>query len=93
MAPGSIMPAYPFLFEKDIDKASTKSKIHAMRNMGVPYPKNYEAIAVQDLEKQAKDMADKLQKENKITIGPDREILAVIAYLQRVGTDIKLDKK
>ena len=93
MAPGSIMPSYPSMFDHDIDKASTKSKIHAMRNMGVPYPKNYESIAVQDLEKQAKEIADRLQKENKIEIGPDREIVAMIAYLQRVGTDIKLEKK
>ncbi len=91
MAPGSIMPSYPFLFDKDIDKASTNSKIHAMRKMGVPYPNGYESIAVADLEKQAKQIATGL-KENKIEISEDKEIVALIAYLQRLGKDIKLKK-
>jgi cytochrome c oxidase cbb3-type subunit I/II len=91
MAPGSIMPSYPFLFDKDIDKASTNSKIHAMRKMGVPYPNGYESIAVEDLEKQAKQIATGL-KENKIEISEDKEIIALIAYLQRLGKDIKLKK-
>ena len=91
MAPGSIMPSYPFLFDKDIDKASTNSKIHAMRKMGVPYPNGYESIAVEDLEKQAKQIATGL-KENKIEISEDKEIVALIAYLQRLGKDIKLKK-
>ncbi len=90
MAPGTIMPAYPSLFEKDIDKGSTLSKIHAMRKLGVPYPEGYEGIAVDDLEKQAKGIANGL-KENKIDIQPDKEIIAIIAYLQRIGKDIKLE--
>lgn len=92
MAPGSIMPKYPNLFENDIDKYSTLSKIHAMRKMGVPYPDNYENEAIKDLEIQAQKIVDGL-KENKITISPDKEIIALIAYLQRIGTDIKLKEK
>jgi cytochrome c oxidase cbb3-type subunit I/II len=92
MAPGSIMPSYPFLFEKVIEKNTTKSKIHAMRKMGVPYEENYEAIANADLEKQATDIATKLSIENKIKVDSDKEIIALIAYLQRLG-NIKLDKK
>jgi cytochrome c oxidase cbb3-type subunit I/II len=90
MSPGSIMPSYPAMYEDAIDKASTNSKIHAMRQMGVPYPANYEAIANQDLEKQANGIASKLLIENKIKISSDKEIIALIAYLQRIGTDIKL---
>jgi cytochrome c oxidase cbb3-type subunit I/II len=92
MAPGSIMPAYPWLFEKSIDIASTKSKIHAMRKLGVPYPHHYEAIADQDLRKQADAIAANLKKE-KIDIKSDKQIIALIAYLQRVGKDIKADKR
>ena len=91
MAPGSIMPPYPWLFEKSIDIASTKSKIHAMRNLGVPYPNNYEAIADNDLRIQADAIAANLKKE-KIEIKSDKQIIALIAYLQRVGKDIKADK-
>ena len=62
-----------------------------MRKMGVPYPNGYESIAVADLEKQAKQIATGL-KENKIEISEDKEIVALIAYLQRLGKDIKLKK-
>ncbi len=88
MAPGSIMPAYPFMFEKEIDLGTTASKIHAMRKMGVPYPKGYEAIANDDLKAQAETIVANL-KNDKIEIPATREIIALIAYMQRLGTDIK----
>lgn len=89
MAPGSIMPSYPFMFETKLDISTTNSKIHAMRKMGVPYPDGYEAIANDDLRKQASSIAANL-KQDKIEIMDDREIIALIAYLQRLGTDIKV---
>jgi cytochrome c oxidase cbb3-type subunit I/II len=58
----------------------------------VPYPKGYEAIANADLEKQAKSITDDLKK-NDIEIVSNKEIIAIIAYLQRLGTDIKLEGK
>lgn len=88
MAPGSIMPPYPWLFEKSVDAGTTNSKIHAMRRLGVPYPRNYEAKANDDMKKQAKSIAESLAKD-KIVIQSDKEIIALIAYLQRLGTDIK----
>jgi len=88
MAPGSIMPPYPWLFEQEIELGTTNSKIHAMRKMGVPYQAGYEAIANNDLKAQAKKITENLKKE-KITIGENKEIVALIAYLQRVGKDIK----
>lgn len=90
---GSIMPAYPKMFEHEINIASTKSKIHAMRMMGVPYPDGYEAVADEDLKAQAKSIADGLKKDNNIEIKSDKEIIAMIAYLQRLGKDIKLNSK
>ena len=92
MAPGSIMPPYPWLFEKTIDVASTNSKIHAMRKMGVPYQEGYEAIAQNDLKVQADQITASLKKE-KINVSSDKEIIALIAYLQRVGKDIKAAPK
>jgi cytochrome c oxidase cbb3-type subunit I/II len=89
MAPGSIMPSYPFLFERELDLGTTNSKIHAMRKMGVPYPNGYEATANDDLKKQADLIASNL-KQDKIEIPSSREIIALIAYLQRLGTDIKV---
>jgi cytochrome c oxidase cbb3-type subunit I/II len=92
MAPGTIMPPYPFLFTKDLNIGSTRSKIHAMRKLGVPYPDGYEAQAEEDLLKQARKITKNLADQNNITISERKEIIALIAYLQRMGTDIKLDK-
>lgn len=88
MAPGSVMPPYPWLFEKTINVGATGSKIHAMRKLGVPYKEGYEADAVNDLKKQAEEITKRLEKE-KIKIMSDKQIVALIAYLQRLGTDIK----
>ena len=84
----SIMPAYPWLFEQTIDKDLTPGKINAMRTIGVPYEKGYENKANDDLDKQAMRMAENLQLEG-IEVRPDAEIIALIAYLQRMGKDIK----
>ena len=89
MAPGSIMPSYPSLFENSLNLSTTNSKIHAMRKMGVPYPSGYESIANDDLKKQADEITANL-KNDKIEIPSDREIIALIAYLQRLGKDIKV---
>ena len=90
MAPGSIMPSYPWLLEDQLDANSTMSKIKAMIRLGVPYPAGYENIAIQDMEKQAKQITANLKKDGIETL-PDREIVALIGYLQRMGTDIKAE--
>ncbi|HNC32339.1 MAG TPA: cytochrome-c oxidase, cbb3-type subunit II, partial [Cyclobacteriaceae bacterium] len=88
---GSIMPAYPWLFEQSIDKASTAGKISALRTVGVPYPEGYEETANAELEQQAETITASLKKDG-IEVSSDAEIVAVIAYLQRLGTDIKAEK-
>lgn len=89
MAPGSIMPSYTWLHENTLDISSTEAKISAMRTLGVPYPDGFEAIAVQNLQKQANDITASLKAEG-VNTSSDKEIIAMIAYLQRLGTDIKL---
>jgi cytochrome c oxidase cbb3-type subunit I/II len=89
---GSVMPAYSFLIDNKLDTASTASKITAMQKLGVPYEKGYENIANQDLHKQATEIAENLKKDN-INVKPDKEIIAIIAYLQRLGTDISKNKQ
>jgi cytochrome c oxidase cbb3-type subunit I/II len=84
----SIMPPYPHLLENDLDIASTKKKIEVMRKLGVPYPAGYENIAEAELLKQAKTIQADLKK-NGITSSEKKEIIAMIAYLQRLGKDIK----
>lgn len=87
---GSIMPAYPWLFESTIDKSQTAAMINALRTIGVPYEEGYDEIANEDLDKQAQEIADRLKAEDNIEVVPETEIVALIAYLQRLGTDIKV---
>ncbi|MNC95304.1 Cytochrome C oxidase, mono-heme subunit/FixO [compost metagenome] len=62
-----------------------------MRTIGVPYEEGYENQANLDLDKQAKRIADNLNMEG-IEVAPETEIIALIAYLQRLGIDIKSQK-
>jgi len=89
MSPGSLMPNYPWLLDDDLDTSLTGAKIRAMQTLGVPYPAGYDQIAVADLNKQAAQIADGLKKD-KINTAPNKEIVALIAYLQRLGKDIKV---
>jgi cytochrome c oxidase cbb3-type subunit I/II len=91
MSPGSIMPDYDWLADQVLDTTTTAAKINAMRTLGVPYPLGYDKIANRDLDRQAKEIARDLV-ENKVQITSDKEIIAIIAYLQRLGTDIKASK-
>ena len=92
MSPGSIMPSYSWLLDNPIDTAITPAKIRAMQTLGVPYPAGYDKVANADLMAQANRIRINL-KIDKITTGADKEIVALIAYLQRMGTDIKLQAK
>ncbi len=92
MSPGSIMPNYSWLLTQDLDTSSTAPKIRAMQTLGVPYPKGYDMIANNILRQQADSIAADLQR-NKVPAEPNKEIIALIAYLQRLGTDIKATGK
>jgi cytochrome c oxidase cbb3-type subunit I/II len=92
MSPGSIMPAYPFMLEHELDTSTTSAKIRVMITLGVPYPAGYDKIANRDLMIQANKIAANL-KASGIETPPNKEIISVIAYLQRLGTDIKGEKK
>ncbi|WP_222621575.1 cytochrome-c oxidase, cbb3-type subunit I [Pontibacter cellulosilyticus] len=89
MSPGSIMPAYPWLFEQDVDLSTTEDKLKTLKKLGVPYEDEYIANANEELMKQANGIAADLKKEG-IEVKPEAEIVAMIAYLQRLGTDIKV---
>jgi cytochrome c oxidase cbb3-type subunit I/II len=89
---GSLMPRYVWLLDNKLDISSTPAKIRAMRTLGVPYPEGYDKIANTDLMKQADSITASLKKD-KIETAADREIIAVIAYLQRLGRDIQAAPK
>jgi cytochrome c oxidase cbb3-type subunit I/II len=92
MSPGSIMPNYGWLLDNDLDTASTPAKIRAMQRLGVPYAEGYDQQANKDLMIQANGIRISL-KMDKIETPANKEIVALIAYLQRLGKDIKAEKK
>jgi cytochrome c oxidase cbb3-type subunit I/II len=90
MSPGSVMPKYGWLLDNDLDTASTPAKIRAMQTLGVPYPAGYDQIANKDLMMQANSIRISL-KVDKIQTPANKEIIALIAYLQRLGKDIETE--
>jgi len=91
MSPGSIMPPYPWLISQQLDITTTEAKIRAMQTLGVPYRANFDKEANVKLMEQA-DLISADLKQNNINVKSDKEIIALIAYLQRLGTDIKANK-
>lgn len=92
ISPGSIMPEYPWLYENKLSTTYTSRKLHVMQQLGVPYSDQEVSGAVANLSSQAKRIADGLVGSGA-KAEPDlenKEIIAVIAYLQRLGTDIKV---
>ena len=87
MSPGSIMPSYDWLYEQSLNTSQTQDKLKAMKKLGVPYDESQIQHAVADLTTQSKEIQARLAAE-KIKVGADKEIIALIAYLQRLGTDI-----
>src|SRR4051794_6056926 len=87
-SPGSIMPGYPWLYAAHLDTSHTAGKVITLRRLGVPYAEGTESRASADLDAQAARVAEGLGKSG-LAVERDREIVALIAYLQRLGTDIK----
>jgi cytochrome c oxidase cbb3-type subunit I/II len=98
------MPAYPWMKENDLDVSLIERKIRAMQTLGVPYAEGYDKLALKDLEAQAeliaadivnnlpKEVLAGMNKQQEIDNLKKKEIVALIAYLQRLGIDIKADK-
>jgi len=83
----SIMPAYPWIIKNDLSTDLTEAKIRAMQTLGVPYAAGYDKQAVSDLKAQAHQIAEGLRSSG-IQVNDEKEIIALIAYLQRLGSDI-----
>lgn len=91
MSPGSIMPKYDWLEVQDLDIASTQPKLKALKTLGVPYSDEEISQADQILLTQANKIVADLAKDG-IAIEPQKEMVAMIAYMQRLGMDIKQQK-
>jgi cytochrome c oxidase cbb3-type subunit I/II len=103
---GSIMPNYQWILKNDYDASNIQKKMEVLRTLGAPYSDNDIANASQTLEKQAKAIVADLEangvekseayneayKGQKVDLSK-KEIVALIAYLQRLGTDTTKKKQ
>jgi cytochrome c oxidase cbb3-type subunit I/II len=84
---GSIMPRYTWLFNQKTDFDSLPKKLAAMQTMGVPYSNEEIAGGVEAARAQAKSIAEELAISGVPLAIENKEVIALIAYLQRLGTD------
>jgi cytochrome c oxidase cbb3-type subunit I/II len=86
--PQSIMPTYAWLSSEDLDFSTVQPRVDAMAMLGVPYGE-----AVTRAEPMARDQARAIAQELVTQGGPagleGKQVVALIAYLQRLGTDIR----
>jgi cytochrome c oxidase cbb3-type subunit I/II len=87
-SPGSVMPTYKWLHEQTYDPADIQASLRALKRVGVPYTDQEIAAAPTTMAEQAKGIVDRLGQAG-ITTQPEKEIVALIAYLQRLGKDGK----
>jgi cytochrome c oxidase cbb3-type subunit I/II len=95
VSPGSIMPRYPWLFENHLNFEAIKANMSAMQTVGVPYTDQDIDNGPSAMEEQANKIYQGLLpelKQNQLLtsdegLQADHEIIALIAYLQRLGTD------
>lgn len=91
-SPGSIMPRYPWLLTNELDFEILPKKLSAMQTLGVPYTDDEVETAKELALAQATRISDGLNQEENVETLPSDEIIALIAYLQRLGTDINPNK-
>jgi cytochrome c oxidase cbb3-type subunit I/II len=87
----SLMPAYPWLFDKKTDFEILEKKFSVMKALGVPYTDDQVKSAVADARSQAKQIAAGLDKDSGLPKLEERQIIAVIAYLQKLGRPVAKD--
>jgi cytochrome c oxidase cbb3-type subunit I/II len=97
-SPGSIMPRYLWLLKNNLDISHIEDKMNAMVFLGVPYTQSEVDQASHLLKSQAAEIEQNLRQDPEFVKNygdanmKDKEIVALIAYLQRLGTDIKAGK-
>ncbi len=92
--PNSIMPRYQWLLTQEMDFSDTARKIEVSMMLGVPYTPAQAEGAVEAAKAQAKSIAEEVASQDPAYAGlEDKKIIALVAYLQRLGVDIKKEQK
>ncbi|HEX8027009.1 MAG TPA: cytochrome-c oxidase, cbb3-type subunit I [Vicinamibacterales bacterium] len=87
--PGSIMPRYPHLLADAFDTSLIDAKMRALRTVGVPYSDGEIETAIVEMRRQAHALAAEVESQQGPAGLADKEVIALTAYLQRLGTDIR----
>jgi cytochrome c oxidase cbb3-type subunit I/II len=84
----SIMPAYPHLLVRDLDFAGIQKRVDVMAMLGVPYGDAVvQGSASKMAHAQAEMVADTIAQQGGPAGLQNKEIVALIVYLQRLGRD------
>jgi cytochrome c oxidase cbb3-type subunit I/II len=88
ITPRSIMPAYPWMMTRTVDFAAIQRRVDVLAMLGHPFGE-----ALQRAPEMAREQARAIAASIEAQGGPpgleDKEIVAMVAYLQRLGTDLR----
>jgi cytochrome c oxidase cbb3-type subunit I/II len=88
-SPQSIMPSYAHLLEEETNWDDVERIVLTHAMLGVPYPKEVrDGMSVRLAESQAKQIAQDIEAAGGPANLENKKVVALIAYLQRLGTDI-----
>jgi hypothetical protein len=82
------MPAYPHLLEQEIDFDQVRRSVNAMALLQVPYTDEARDNAPELARAQGRLIAEELVAQNGMEGLESKKVIALIAYLQRLGLDI-----
>jgi cytochrome c oxidase cbb3-type subunit I/II len=85
---GSIMPAYPWLQEAELNFDVLPGRLNTMRLLGVPYSDAEISNSVELAQRQAADVAKRIADEQGPPGLETKKIVALIAYIDRLGVDL-----
>jgi cytochrome c oxidase cbb3-type subunit I/II len=87
-SPGSVMPPYAWLASQKVDPEDVRASVVALSRVGTPYTPQEIDDVPRLLQEQGEGVVARMA-EGGVTVAWDDEIVAVTAYLQRLGRDRK----
>ena len=88
-SPGSIMPTYEWMLENEANLDVLPRKLRALRTLGTPYTDEQVNRATELAQEQAATIATEIEQQGGPADLESKQIVALVAYLQRLGTDIQ----
>ena len=93
ITPGSIMPNYPWLIKNEIAYRHLGKKLQVMKSLGVPYTEDELKNSVSLAKEQADDVSSVLIEAGVPEKIKNKENIALIAYLQKLGIDLEVEEE